>query len=88
MARLCTCGAELVVELDQYKNIYRLCYVHGPGEIIALAEQITFMATRPASADRAATILFRAGGRRPRISAHRTDSGTGWISSALCPARS
>lgn len=34
-------GAELVGELVQYENSYRLCYLRGPGGIIvALAEQI------------------------------------------------
>jgi catechol 2,3-dioxygenase-like lactoylglutathione lyase family enzyme len=39
--RLRAHGAELVGELEQYENIYRLCYVRGPeGIIIELAEQI------------------------------------------------
>jgi catechol 2,3-dioxygenase-like lactoylglutathione lyase family enzyme len=34
-------GAELVGELEQYKDIYRLCYVRGPaGIIVELAEEI------------------------------------------------
>jgi catechol 2,3-dioxygenase-like lactoylglutathione lyase family enzyme len=34
-------GAELVGELENYEDIYRLCYVRGPvGIIIELAEQI------------------------------------------------
>lgn len=34
-------GAELVGELVQYENSYRLCYLRGPGGIIvALAESI------------------------------------------------
>ena len=34
-------GTELVGELEQYKDIYRLCYVRGPeGLIIELAEKI------------------------------------------------
>ncbi|ONI91557.1 glyoxalase [Saccharothrix sp. ALI-22-I] len=34
-------GAELIGELVQYENSYRLCYLRGPaGIIIALAEQI------------------------------------------------
>lgn len=41
VARLRTHGAELVGELEQYENIYRLCYVRGPeGIIVGLAEQI------------------------------------------------
>ena len=34
-------GAELVGELENYEDIYRLCYVRGPeGIIIELAERI------------------------------------------------
>ncbi|MER5711339.1 VOC family protein [Streptomyces sp. NPDC002122] len=41
VARLGTHGAELVRELVQYENIYRLCYVRGPeGIIVGLAEQL------------------------------------------------
>jgi catechol 2,3-dioxygenase-like lactoylglutathione lyase family enzyme len=42
LARLHTHGAELVGELEQYEDGYRLCYVRGPeGIIVALAEQIS-----------------------------------------------
>jgi catechol 2,3-dioxygenase-like lactoylglutathione lyase family enzyme len=42
VARLRTHGAELVGELAQYEDSYRLCYVRGPeGIIVALAEQIS-----------------------------------------------
>jgi catechol 2,3-dioxygenase-like lactoylglutathione lyase family enzyme len=35
-------GAELIGEVAQYKDIYRLCYLRGPsGIILALAEQIS-----------------------------------------------
>ena len=41
LARLRAHGAELVGEVVQYENSYRLCYVRGPaGMIVALAEQI------------------------------------------------
>ncbi len=41
VARLRTHGAELVGELAQYEDSYRLCYVRGPeGIIVALAEQL------------------------------------------------
>ena len=41
LARLQTHGAELVGEVAQYEDIYRLCYVRGPeGIIIALAEEL------------------------------------------------
>jgi len=41
LERLRAHGAELVGELEQYENIYRLCYVRGPeGIIIELAEKI------------------------------------------------
>jgi catechol 2,3-dioxygenase-like lactoylglutathione lyase family enzyme len=42
VARLRTHGAELVGELAQYEDKYRLCYVRGPeGIIVALAEQLS-----------------------------------------------
>ncbi|MGW5663554.1 VOC family protein [Streptomyces sp. NPDC003758] len=41
IARLRPHGAELIGEVAQYKDIYRLCYLRGPsGIILALAEQI------------------------------------------------
>jgi len=41
LARLRSHGAELVGELVQYEDRYRLCYVRGPeGILIGLAEQI------------------------------------------------
>jgi catechol 2,3-dioxygenase-like lactoylglutathione lyase family enzyme len=41
LARLRPHGAELVGELAQYEDMYRLCYVRGPeGILIGLAEQI------------------------------------------------
>jgi catechol 2,3-dioxygenase-like lactoylglutathione lyase family enzyme len=41
LARLRAHGAELVGEVTQYQNIYRLCYIRGPeGIIIALAERL------------------------------------------------
>jgi catechol 2,3-dioxygenase-like lactoylglutathione lyase family enzyme len=41
VTRLRTHGAELVGELAQYEDSYRLCYVRGPaGIIVALAEQL------------------------------------------------
>ena len=40
LARLRTHGAELVGEVVQYENGYRLCYVRGPeGIMIALAQE-------------------------------------------------
>ena len=42
VARLRAHGAELVGELAQYEDKYRLCYVRGPeGIIVALAEQLS-----------------------------------------------
>ena len=42
VARLRTRGAELVGEVAQYEDSYRLCYVRGPeGIIVALAEQLS-----------------------------------------------
>ncbi len=41
LARLRARGAELVGTLERYEDIYRLCYVRGPGGILVeLAEQI------------------------------------------------
>ncbi|GGO18480.1 VOC family protein [Micromonospora parathelypteridis] len=41
IARLRNHGAELVGELEQYENLYRLCYVRGPeGILVGLAEQL------------------------------------------------
>ncbi|MGW6334475.1 VOC family protein [Nocardia rhamnosiphila] len=41
IARVRNHGAELVGEVVQYENIYRLCYVRGPENIIVgLAEQL------------------------------------------------
>jgi catechol 2,3-dioxygenase-like lactoylglutathione lyase family enzyme len=35
-------GAELIGELEQYEQIYRLCYLRGPaGIIVALAEELS-----------------------------------------------
>ncbi len=41
VARLCGRGAELVGEIVDFRDIYRLCYLRGPeGIIIGLAEQL------------------------------------------------
>jgi catechol 2,3-dioxygenase-like lactoylglutathione lyase family enzyme len=41
LARLRDHGAELMGEVAQYEDMYRLCYLRGPeGIIIALAEQL------------------------------------------------
>jgi catechol 2,3-dioxygenase-like lactoylglutathione lyase family enzyme len=41
LARLHAHGAQLVGEVEQYEDSYRLCYVRGPeGIIVALAEQL------------------------------------------------
>ena len=41
VARLRAIGAELVGEVAQYEDKYRLCYVRGPaGIIVALAEEL------------------------------------------------
>jgi len=48
LVRLRARGAELVGEVAQYEDLYRLCYVRGPeGVVIALAEQL-----RPDGRDR------------------------------------
>lgn len=42
VARLRTHGGELIGEIAQYEDIYRLCYLRGPaGIIVALAEQLS-----------------------------------------------
>jgi catechol 2,3-dioxygenase-like lactoylglutathione lyase family enzyme len=41
VARLRSHGAELLGEIAQYKDLYRLCFIRGPeGIIIGLAEQL------------------------------------------------
>jgi catechol 2,3-dioxygenase-like lactoylglutathione lyase family enzyme len=41
VARLRAIGAELIGEVAQYKDQYRLCYMRGPaGIIVALAEEL------------------------------------------------
>ena len=41
VARLRSRGAELMGDVTQYENTYKLCYIRGPeGVIIALAEEI------------------------------------------------
>ena len=41
LARLGKRGAQLVGEVVQYEDVYRLCYIRGPGGLlIGLAEQI------------------------------------------------
>jgi catechol 2,3-dioxygenase-like lactoylglutathione lyase family enzyme len=50
VARLRTHGTELVGEMVQYMDKYRLCYVRGPaGIIVALAEE-TLRSPKPGSA--------------------------------------
>ncbi|RXK60793.1 VOC family protein [Lacibacter luteus] len=42
LARLQKTGAQIVGEVVQYEDMYRLCYVRGPeGILIGLAEQLT-----------------------------------------------
>ncbi len=41
VARLRAQGAELIGEVVQYENMYRLCYMRGPaGIIVSLAEEL------------------------------------------------
>ena len=41
LARLRQCGAQLVGEVVQYENTYRLCYIRGPeGLLIGLAQEL------------------------------------------------
>jgi catechol 2,3-dioxygenase-like lactoylglutathione lyase family enzyme len=42
LERLCNRGAQLVGEVVQYKNAYRLCYIRGPeGLLIGLAQELS-----------------------------------------------
>jgi catechol 2,3-dioxygenase-like lactoylglutathione lyase family enzyme len=42
IARLRTHGAELVGEVAQYEDAYRLCYIRGPeGIVVGLAQQLS-----------------------------------------------
>ncbi len=42
VVRLRTHGAELLREIAQYEDVYRLCFMRGPeGIIIGLAEQLS-----------------------------------------------
>jgi predicted enzyme related to lactoylglutathione lyase len=41
LARLRAHGAELIGEVAEYEDMYRLCYIRGPeGIVVALAEQL------------------------------------------------
>jgi predicted enzyme related to lactoylglutathione lyase len=41
LARLEKLGAEIIDQVAQYKNTYRLCYIRGPeGILIGLAQEI------------------------------------------------
>ena len=41
IARLRLFGGELIGEVEQYEDLYRLCYMRGPaGVIVALAEEL------------------------------------------------
>ena len=41
VARLCKQGSQLVGEVVQYENSYRLCYLRGPeGLLVGLAQQL------------------------------------------------
>jgi predicted enzyme related to lactoylglutathione lyase len=41
LARLRAHGAELIGEITQYEDMYRLCYIRGPeGIMIALSQQL------------------------------------------------
>ena len=42
LEKLRKCGAKLVGEVVQYKNVYRLCYIRGPeGLLIVLAQELS-----------------------------------------------
>jgi catechol 2,3-dioxygenase-like lactoylglutathione lyase family enzyme len=53
LGRLCKRGAQLVGEVVQYKDAYRLCYIRGPeGLLIGLAEETQLSAIRTLRRDR------------------------------------
>jgi catechol 2,3-dioxygenase-like lactoylglutathione lyase family enzyme len=65
LGRLRAHGAELIGEVAQYEDSYRLCYVRGPeGMIIALAEELQPGPRRPAFVARGAALSRRS--RRSR----------------------
>ena len=42
LERLRKCGAQVVGEVVEYKNVYRLCYMRGPeGLLIGLAQELS-----------------------------------------------
>jgi catechol 2,3-dioxygenase-like lactoylglutathione lyase family enzyme len=42
LEKLRKCGAQLVGEVVQYENVYRLCYIRGPeGLLIGLAQELS-----------------------------------------------
>ena len=42
LERLRKCGAQVVGEVVEYKNVYRLCYIRGPeGLLIGLAQELS-----------------------------------------------
>ena len=42
LERVLKCGAQLVGEVVEYKNVYRLCYIRGPeGLLIGLAQELS-----------------------------------------------
>lgn len=42
VARLCAHGADLVDEIAQYEDLYRLCFVRGPeGIVVGLSERLS-----------------------------------------------
>jgi catechol 2,3-dioxygenase-like lactoylglutathione lyase family enzyme len=48
LARLRTRGAQLVGEVVQYEDVYRLCYIRGPeGLLIGLAEELRSRSNAP-----------------------------------------
>jgi catechol 2,3-dioxygenase-like lactoylglutathione lyase family enzyme len=51
VARLRAHGGELIGQIAQYEDVYRLCYLRGPGGVIvALAEEVRRSATAPRTA--------------------------------------
>ena len=73
VARLRANGAELVGEVAQYEDVYRLCYMRGPaGIIVALAEELFGSVHRL---------------RRNRWRPRRSFDSIPWLATILLPRR-
>jgi hypothetical protein len=76
LIRLQRHGAELVsTEVVQYEDIYRLCYIRGPGGLLlGLAQDLRLMRDTGTTRMRAGVRPVDAGGRRSNQSAVTTEN--------------